>query len=402
MTTTTTLTLPERAALALDSSKTEAHLRELVKSTADLVEVLNPAARDQIHSAAMVYRGHRVTIEKTGKASRDDATKFSKAVIAEEARLVEIISPEEKRLLALRDEWDEKIEAAKQAKIAAERARIESIQARIKQFSDLVLQATGKPTSAIAGLQEQVDEIEITEVDFEEFIPQATAAKVQAEEALMTAYSAAKAAEDAIEAARIKREEEDRQRAADAAENARIKAELDRQAAEQAAERQKLADEAEAQRQALRAEQEKADAARKAEDDERARIAAKAASDLAAQQAAFAAERQAFEDQKAAAAKAEQDRIEAEAKAKAEKEAAEKAKAAKEAEDKERAERAAKAEEKRIAAEEAERQANIEYRAAVRQSALDAFVAGGMTEECAKLAVTLIASGKIPAVAIAY
>lgn len=402
MTTTTALTLPERAALALDSSKTEAQLRELVKSTADLVEVLNPAARDQIHSAAMVYRGHRVTIEKTGKASRDDATKFSKAVIAEEARLVDIISPEEKRLLALRDEWDDKIEAAKQAKIAAERSRIEAIQARIKQFSDLVLTAAGKPTSAIEGLQEQVAEIEITEVDFEEFIQQATAAKAQAEEALMTAYGAAKAAEDVVEAARIKREEEDRQRAAEATENARIKADLDRQAAEQAAERQKLADAAEAQRQALRAEQEKADAARKAEDDERACVAAKAAADLAAQQAAFAAERQAFEDQKAAAAKTEQDRIDAEAKAKADKEAAEKEKAAKEAEEKARAEYEANAEADRIAAEAAQRQADTEHKAKINSAALAAFVAGGMTEECAKLAVTLIASGKIPAVAIVY
>lgn len=402
MTTTTALTLPERAALALDSSKTEAQLRELVKSTADLVEVLNPAARDQIHSAAMVYRGHRVTIEKTGKASRDDATKFSKAVIAEEARLVEIISPEEKRLLALRDEWDQKIEVTKQAKIAAERARIEGIKARIKQFSDLVLQAAGKPTSAIAGLQEQVGEIEITEVDFEEFVPQATAAKVQAEEALMTAYSAAKATEDAADAERIKREEEDRQRAAEAAENARVKAELDRQAAEQEAERKKMADAAAAHREALRVEQEKADAARKAEDDERARMAAKAAADLAAQQAAFAAERKAFEDQKAAAAKAEQDRIDAEAKAKADKEAAEKAKSDKEAEDKARAEREAQEEADRIAAEAAQRQADIEHKAKINRAALDSFMAGGMTEECAKLAVTLIASGKVVNVSIAY
>jgi len=44
-----------------------------------MTEVLNKAARDQFHSAAMTYRDHRVTIEKIGKASRDDATKFSKA-----------------------------------------------------------------------------------------------------------------------------------------------------------------------------------------------------------------------------------------------------------------------------------------------------------------------------------
>ena len=36
------------------------------------------------------------------------------------------------------------------------------------------------------------------------------------------------------------------------------------------------------------------------------------------------------------------------------------------------------------------------------RAALDAFVAGGMTEECAKLAVTLIAKKAIPAVSISY
>lgn len=35
-------------------------------------------------------------------------------------------------------------------------------------------------------------------------------------------------------------------------------------------------------------------------------------------------------------------------------------------------------------------------------AALDAFVTGGMTEECAKLAVTLIAKKAIPAVSITY
>ena len=39
---------------------------------------------------------------------------------------------------------------------------------------------------------------------------------------------------------------------------------------------------------------------------------------------------------------------------------------------------------------------------AINRAALDAFVAGGMTEECAKLAVTLIAKKAIPAVSITY
>ena len=41
-------------------------------------------------------------------------------------------------------------------------------------------------------------------------------------------------------------------------------------------------------------------------------------------------------------------------------------------------------------------------RRAINRAALDAFVQGGMTEECAKLAVTLIAKKAIPAVSITY
>jgi hypothetical protein len=33
---------------------------------------------------------------------------------------------------------------------------------------------------------------------------------------------------------------------------------------------------------------------------------------------------------------------------------------------------------------------------------LDAFIEGGMTEECAKQAITLIAQRKIPAISISY
>lgn len=40
--------------------------------------------------------------------------------------------------------------------------------------------------------------------------------------------------------------------------------------------------------------------------------------------------------------------------------------------------------------------------AGITRTALDAFVAGGMTEECAKLAVTLIAKKAIPSISISY
>ncbi|EXF96267.1 hypothetical protein HK44_020370 [Pseudomonas fluorescens HK44] len=48
------------------------------------------------------------------------------------------------------------------------------------------------------------------------------------------------------------------------------------------------------------------------------------------------------------------------------------------------------------------READKAHKAKINRAALDAFVAGGMTEECAKQAITLIAQRKIPAIAITY
>ena len=67
------------------------------------------------------------------------------------------------------------------------------------------------------------------------------------------------------------------------------------------------------------------------------------------------------------------------------------------------------AEQRRVAAQaaadakEAERRERDKaHKTAINRAALDAFVTGGMTEECAKLAVTLIAKKAIPAVSITY
>ncbi len=67
------------------------------------------------------------------------------------------------------------------------------------------------------------------------------------------------------------------------------------------------------------------------------------------------------------------------------------------------------AEQRRVAAiaeaeakEAKRREADKAHKTAINRAALDAFVQGGMTEECAKLAVTLIAKKAIPAVSITY
>lgn len=114
-------------------------------------------------------------------------------------------------------------------------------------------------------------------------------------------------------------------------------------------------------------------------------------------------------DAKAAAEQRElQLKLEAEQSARRELEAQQRAEQA-EREAAERAERAAAAERQRQADEQARiereakaREADKAHKAAINRAALEAFIAGGMPEACAKQAVTLIAKRQIPNIQITY
>lgn len=60
------------------------------------------------------------------------------------------------------------------------------------------------------------------------------------------------------------------------------------------------------------------------------------------------------------------------------------------------------AEERRLKEEADRRQADKNHRGAINRAAMEAMVAGGMPEDCAKQAVTLIAKGQIPNITINY
>jgi len=254
---TTALTVQQRAVVALSSPKVELELKQLVLSSQSIVSITNADGRTECHSAAMSARTARINIEKAGKAAREDATAFSKAVIAEEKRLVDLIAPEESRLLGLRDNWDTKIKAEKEAKEAAERARIEAIKKKIEAIKDTITTAALMDAS---GARAALSLLEDTQIDdsFAELYGEAmevrgeTIAKlreiVTAKESAEAAAARIKAEQEA-EARRL--EEESRRIAAERAENERIAAES--RAAEekrQAEERARLdADRAELERQ---------------------------------------------------------------------------------------------------------------------------------------------------------
>ena len=273
---TTALTLPQRAAVALGAVDFEAKIKEQVAASTDITAVIDPAGREQAHRIGMNLLKLRTGIKAVGEAARKDATDFSKAVIAKEKDLIALITPEENRVFELRDAYDTKVEAEKQAAIAKERERITAIQADIAAIHDAPLELVGKSAVDIQAAAATVAAIVVDKERFAEF--EKDAAKVVAEVSAKLASLHAAAVANEEEAARI------------------------------AAERAELAQLREAAAEARRIAQVEADriaAQRQAEDDRRAALAAEQEAEALRQREAHAAELK-----KQADAQAEQNRLE--------------------------------------------------------------------------------------------
>ncbi len=226
------LTLQTRAALALNSTRTERDLVALAAKNVHIVAVIDKDGRSQAHGAAMELKAARVTIEKVSKAARDDAVQFGKAIIQEEKRLVALVEPEENRLIALRDAWDTEQARIKAEAEAKERARITAIHANIAEIRNfLTLAGQCRTAERIQSLIEQLERIQQAEYFvFEEFAGEAETAAVATFDAMVKLHAAKLAEEE--ERARLKAEGE-----AAAARLAEQRKEQEAQAAELAAER---------------------------------------------------------------------------------------------------------------------------------------------------------------------
>lgn len=109
---------------------TVTQLTEMVKKTKK-VKVTDFEDKKQIaivHENRIALKGTRVKIEKTGKALRENAVAFQKAVIAKEKELIAIIEPEETRLLALEDEAEN---------LSIKKDRLEKLPSRIQRLTDV-------------------------------------------------------------------------------------------------------------------------------------------------------------------------------------------------------------------------------------------------------------------------
>lgn len=333
MTTETALTVVERASVALGSSALEIHLTDLVKKHADIVTIANKDGREQVHAAAMVLRKQRTTIAAAGKGARDDATKFCKAVIDEEKRLIAIIEPEECRFIKMRDEWDEAREAEKVAAAEAEAKRKAWHESQVAGIRGVVLSAAGAPSQKLRDLIHEVDLIEPSEELHAEYMPVVARAKAETLDKLRAMLAEAESRE--ADQARIKAEQE-----AAAAQLAAERAEMERQLAEAQEQARIAAEKAEAERKeaAAKLEAERAEI-EKVLADQRAQAAAERKR-MEDEQAAFRAQQAEFNRQKEELQRIEDERA---AEAKRQQDAIDRAKA-----------EAAKAEADRIAAEKAE------------------------------------------------
>lgn len=236
------LTVIERASSVLKFDETKAALLPLVEASARIVSITNGAGYQEAQSARMKLRNTRVEIEKRGKAAREDATAFSKAVIAKEKELVGVISPEEDRLQSLQDEWDTAIARERAAKAETERLRVFAIRQHIDAIRAMPLRAVGVASATIAELLQSVSE-PLT-FDAQEFTAEARAAQADALTALTAALEVAKADEERREQERKDREAEAQRIAEERAELARLRAEQESRAAE---ERARIAAEREAE-----------------------------------------------------------------------------------------------------------------------------------------------------------
>lgn len=300
------LTLPERVAVVLGAPKYELEIRDLVAKTVTITEVKNKDGREQCHGAMMTLKNTRVAIEKAAKAAREDATAFSKAVIAEEKRLVALAEPEEARLQGLRDAWDAEIAREKAAQAAAEQARVNGIQAKIDEIKDCVVVAMGKSADEIASAIAELESTAITLEEFGEFSGAAQAAQVATIAKLgemLTAQLAHEAEQSRLAA---EREAIEKQRAELADQERKAAAARAEQDAADRVERERVAEE-------QRAAQEKATAELRAQQEAHAKLIREQQAEIDRQQAELAAERQRQADEAARVEREKQAAIAAEA-----------------------------------------------------------------------------------------
>lgn len=169
----------DRAVVVLKSTETEKNLLALVERTKPIGAPVDKAGREEVHRAAMDHKNARVAIQTAGKTAREDATAFSKAVIAEQDRLVAINAKEEARLFGLRDTYDAAEATRKAEEERKERERVAAIREKIDAIKSLPVVSAADNAETLAATLGDLRGFEITFEDFAEFQDEARAARAR-------------------------------------------------------------------------------------------------------------------------------------------------------------------------------------------------------------------------------
>ncbi|WP_282352093.1 hypothetical protein [Pseudomonas sp. PS01303] len=347
--------------------------------TAEVPDLTTRKGRERIASLAAKVSKSKTAVEKPGRDYLKRLKEMPKVV---EAELREFVN----KMDALRDATRQPLTDWEQAEITRTDAHVDAIQ-RIK---DLAIFEAAPTSGHLANIIADLELLEIGD-SWEEFLAEAAQVKDQTLIKLRTLHAErARYEAEQAELIRLRAEAEAQAQRDRDAQIAREAEERTRREAEQRAQAERDA--------ATRREQELLDQA----------AAAQRASEQAARDAEAQAERQRLqleqqaEQARLAAEQAEANRIAAEQRAEQERQAA--AKRAEQAAEQARADerRRADAAAAEILRQQEAREADLEHKKQINRAALEAFIAGGMTEECAKQAITLIAQRKIPAISISY
>ena len=333
--------------------------------------------------------------------SKTKLDNLGKELVAELKDVPKKIDAERKRVRELLSTWQEEVRKPLTDWEAAETARKDRHVDAVQAIEDLSADLGALTAAELLDGINAAKAVQIGE-HWEEFEAEAARTKDHVLTKLRAALSARQQYEaEQAELVRLRAEteaqaqrERDAQIVREAEERARREAEQRAQAERDAAAKREAEAKAAADRRELElklaAEQSERAAAQAARDkiESEQRAAQQKIDDEKRHQQAMA---QAEADRIAAEQRAEQERINSEAR---QAEAAERARLA------EVARQDAAADE--ILRQEKLREADKAHKARINRAALDAFVAGGMTEECAKQAITLIAKRQIPAIQIVY
>lgn len=337
-----------------------AQLAELeTNNTALVFDYESKKGNKEARSHVNTLRLTKGALERVRKEEKAESLKIGRAIDSEakeiEARIEAMITVHQVRL--------DEIERREEERVAVIEACIDS------------LRRHGESATTAENLAAEISVLEVVVIGDDYAGLKAMALEVKdarLRELRINHAALVKSEAEAAELARLRADSEARAQAdrdaaiaAAAVEQARIAEEQRATAAANAA-RQAIADaEANAKQEREAGERRELELKLQAEQSERRRVEQEQAAALAATQAAERAERERLQ-----AIQNEKDRVAGIAKAEAD--------------------------------AQAKREANKAHKAKVNNAALSALVAGGISEECAKQCIVLIASGNVPAVSISY